>query len=140
MRAARSRLESLERQNFHADTGNIDFIDAGAGPCLLVSHGIFHGSDGGQRSARDVTSGLRVVAPSRFGYLGSTMPAAPTGATQADAFVELLDHLDIDETDVMGISAGTSAAVQLALRHPERAKHLVISSGNWPGSPTSKAP
>ncbi len=140
MRAARSRLESLDRKNFHAGAGNVDFIDAGAGPCLLVSHGIFHGSDGGQRSAGDMTSGLRVVAPSRFGYLGSTMPPKPTGAAQADVFVEILDHLEIDQADVVGISAGTSAAVQLALRHPARVKHLVISSGNWPGSPTSKAP
>lgn len=140
MNDAQSRLESLDRQGFGVDAGYIDFIDAGVGPCLLVSHGIFHGSDGGQRSARDVTAGMRVVAPSRFGYLGSSMPPGATGAAQADAFVELLDHLDIDETDVLGISAGTGAAVQIALRHPDRVTHLVISSGNWPGSPTSKAP
>jgi pimeloyl-ACP methyl ester carboxylesterase len=101
---------------------------------------VFHGCDGGQRSARDVVSGRRVVSPSRFGYLGSTMPENPTGAAQADVFAELLDHLGIKSADVMGISAGTGAAIQTALRHFERVDHLIISSGNWPGSPTSEAP
>lgn len=138
--AARKRLESVESRTVEVDIGTVEYTDVGSGPPLLVSHGIFHGCDGGQRSARDVVSGFRVVAPSRFGYLRSTMPKDATGATQADAFAALLDQLGIDEADVLGISAGTGAAVQLALRHPARVRHLVISSGNWPGSPTSEAP
>lgn len=138
--SARDRLEAVDSRTVRFGSGSVEYTDVGEGPCLLVSHGIFHGCDGGQRSARDVVSGGRVVSPSRFGYLGSTMPENPTGAAQADVFVELLDHLDVDSADVMGISAGTSAAVQLALRHPERVDHLIISSGNWPGSPTSEAP
>lgn len=140
LRAAQARLESVDRRVVQLDSGSVEYTDVGTGPCLLVSHGIFHGCDGGQRSARDVVSGFRVVSPSRFGYLGSSMPENATGADQADVFIALLDHLNIDKTDVMGISAGTSAAVQLALRHPGRVKHVVISSGNWPGSPTSEAP
>lgn len=140
LRAARARLESVDRRTVELDSGTVEYTDAGEGPCMILSHGIFHGCDGGQRSARDVVSGRRVIAPSRFGYLGSTLPERATGADQADAFVALLDRLGIDRTDVIGISAGTSAAVQLALRHPERVGHLVISSGNWPGSPTSEAP
>jgi pimeloyl-ACP methyl ester carboxylesterase len=138
--AARKRLESVESRISQFEAGSVEYMDVGEGPCLLVSHGIFHGCDGGQRSARDVVSGRRVISPSRFGYLGSDMPESPTGAHQADVFADLLDHLDIESADVMGISAGTSAAVQLALRHPERVDHLIISSGNWPGSPTSEAP
>jgi pimeloyl-ACP methyl ester carboxylesterase len=68
------------------------------------------------------------------------MPPAPTSADQADAFAVLLDHLGLDRIDTLGISAGTGAAVQLALRHPDRVAHLVIISGNWPGSPTATAP
>lgn len=138
--AARDRLDSVDSRTVQLDVGLVEYTDVGEGPCLLVSHGIFHGCDGGQRSARDVVSGRRIVSPSRFGYLGSTMPENPTAAAQADVFVDLLDHLGIETADVMGISAGTSAAVQLALRHPTRVDHLIISSGNWPGSPTSESP
>jgi pimeloyl-ACP methyl ester carboxylesterase len=140
IREAKARLDSVDSQSAELDAGSVEYTDVGSGPCLLVSHGIFHGCDGGQRAARDVVSGHRVISPSRFGYLGSSMPDDSTGATQADSFIALLDHLGIETTAVMGISAGTSAAVQLALRHPERVTHLIVSSGNWPGSPTSVAP
>lgn len=46
--------------------------------------------------------------PSRFGYLGSSMPENPTGAAQADVLVDPFNHLGIESADVMGISAGTS--------------------------------
>ena len=96
---------------------------------MLVSHGIFHGCDGGLLAVRDVVEGRRVIVPSRFGYLGSTLPHGASSATQADAFAGLLDHLAIEQVDVVGISAGTGAALQLAMRHPDRIGHLVISSG-----------
>jgi len=137
---ARTRLGALDRTTLPSAYGNLEYAEAGTGSPVLVSHGIFHGCDGGLLSTRDVVANRRVIAPSRFGYLKSAMPPAATPADQADAFVALLDDLGIDKVDLLGISAGTGAAVQLALRHPERVEHLVISSGNWPGSPTAEAP
>ena len=49
----------------------------------------------------------RVIVPSRFGYLGSTLPEGATAADQADVFVELLDHLGLTRVEVMAISAGS---------------------------------
>jgi pimeloyl-ACP methyl ester carboxylesterase len=65
------------------------------------------------------------------------MPPNATPAAQADAFAALLDILGIDQIDVIGCSAGTTSALQLALRHPTRVKHLAIVVGNFPGSPTA---
>jgi pimeloyl-ACP methyl ester carboxylesterase len=138
--AARSRLDLVDRTTITTDWGALEYAERGVGGPVLVSHGIFHGCDGGLLSTRDEIAGRRVVAPSRFGYLGSAMPPDASAAAQADAFVALLDHLGIERADVMGISAGTGAALQTALRHPDRVGHLVISSGNWPGSPTAEAP
>lgn len=138
--AARDRLAQVDAQSIDSSFGQVEFTDSGEGACVLVSHGIFHGCDGGKRAARDVVTGHRVVAPSRFGYLGSSMPENATPKDQADAYVALLDHLGIEKTHILGISAGTSAAVQMALRHPDRLHSIVVSSGNWPGSPTSDAP
>ena len=77
------------------------------------------------------------AARSRFGYLGSSMPAGATPADQADALAALLDALDIGRIDVIGESAGATSALQLALRHPERVTHLAVLVGNLPGSPTA---
>jgi pimeloyl-ACP methyl ester carboxylesterase len=137
---ARHRLATVERQVLDTGFGAVEYLDRGAGEPLLVSHGIFHGCDGGWESVRDIVVDRRVVVPSRFGYLGSTLPDGATAADQAEAFVALLDHLGLRQVDVMAISAGTSAAVQLALRHPERVRHLVLSSANFPGSGTAQAP
>jgi pimeloyl-ACP methyl ester carboxylesterase len=49
----------------------------------------------------------------------------------------LLDQLGIAATDVIAFSAGATSALQLAVRHPGRVRHLVVMSGNWPGSRTA---
>ena len=138
--AALRRLADVDMTIVEAARGPVEYAQNGSGPALLVSHGIFHGADGGLLSVRHLVEGRRVIAPSRFGYLGSPLPPGAAGADQADAFANLLDHLDLGVVDVLGISAGTGPAVQLALRHPDRVRHLVILSGNLPGSPTAVAP
>jgi pimeloyl-ACP methyl ester carboxylesterase len=65
------------------------------------------------------------------------MPPEATPAVQADAFAALLDSLKIGQIDVIGLSAGATSALQLALRHPERVGHLVVMSGNLPGGRTA---
>jgi pimeloyl-ACP methyl ester carboxylesterase len=139
LREAQRRLDAVDRDTISTPFGAVEYAVRGTGEPLLVSHGIFHGCDGALLSVRDLAPGRRVIAPSRFGYLGSALPPVATPADQADAFVALLDHLRLDRTDVVGTSAGTTAALQLGLRHPARVKHLVIISGNLPGSTTAIA-
>jgi pimeloyl-ACP methyl ester carboxylesterase len=135
--AACDRLAGVDRRVVDSRFGAVEYAECGVGQPVLVAHGILHGCDGGLVSVRDTVTGRRVIAPSRFGYLGSDLPAGATPADQADAFAELLDHLGLDQVDVIGISAGTTAALQFALRHPGRVGHLVVMSGSWPGSPTA---
>jgi pimeloyl-ACP methyl ester carboxylesterase len=65
------------------------------------------------------------------------MPPNATPAAQADAFAALLVALGIAEIDVIALSAGATSALQLALRHPGKVKHLAVLVGNLPGSPTA---
>ena len=138
--AAQDRLAAVQRQSVHTSFGTLEYAEAGAGDPVLVSHGIFHGCDGGLLSVRSRLPTRRIIAPSRFGYLGSELPAGATPRDQADAFAALLDRLDLGQVDVVGISAGTTAALECALRHPDRTSHLVVLSGSFPGDPLAVAP
>jgi pimeloyl-ACP methyl ester carboxylesterase len=137
MRAARARLIAVDRHVVSTPWGAVEYAERGSGAPVLVVHGIFHNCVGGLLSVRELFTDRRVIAPSRFGYLGSSMPANATPAAQADAFAALLDALDIRQLDVVGLSAGATSALQLALRHPEKVTHLAVLVGNLPGSPTA---
>lgn len=139
LEAARHRLEMVDREAIPSRCGAIEYVVRGAGRPLLVSHGIFEGCDGALLSVRSLIDGHRVIAPSRFGYVGSDLPPGATPADQADAYVSLLDHLGVERAEVVGVSAGATAALQFSLSHPDRVEHLVIISGNLPGSTTAVA-
>lgn len=137
MSAARARLAAVDHKVVSTKWGLVEYAECGSGPPVLVVHGIFMNCDSGLFSIRGLLADRRVIAPDRFGYHGSSMPPNATPAAQADAFGALLDALAIGQTDVLALSAGTPSALQLALRHPERVKHLAVLVGNLPGSPTA---
>jgi pimeloyl-ACP methyl ester carboxylesterase len=108
-------------------SGKLEYAIAGRGAPLMMIHGTGGGFDQGLRFGQGlVERGLSVIAPSRFGYLGSDFPEDASAAAQADALVELLDHLGIDRLPVAGGSAGALPAAQFALRHPDRCSHLIL--------------
>jgi pimeloyl-ACP methyl ester carboxylesterase len=134
LRTARAQLTALQPRRIETPYGMIQYADQGDGPVVLVVHGIFGGFDAGLRLARLlVPDGFRSIVPSRFGYLGSTLPPNPSPALQADAFAALLDLLGVTSAAVIGVSAGATSALQLALRHPQRVAALLLVSHNVPG-------
>ena len=139
MNAGRARLAAAERHVISTRWGAVEYAERGSGAPVLVVHGIYHHCVGGLLCVRELLPDRRVIAPSRFGYLGSSMPPNATPATQADAFAALLDVLGIGQIDVVALSAGATSALQLALRYPGRVKHLAVLVGNLPESPTAIA-
>jgi pimeloyl-ACP methyl ester carboxylesterase len=79
-----------------------------------------------------IGAGHRFVAPSRFGYLGSSLPAAALPAVQADAHAVLLDALGIDRAAVFGYSGGGPSAIQFAFRHAGRTTALILMASALP--------
>lgn len=132
--AAYKRLGALPSRTVTLPAGPVEYLDQGEGPAVLLLHGIFGGHDAALRLAEpDVLAGYRQVAPSRFGYLGTPMPAQPSVDLQADTHAALLDTLGIDRVLALAGSAGTTSALELALRHPERVAGLILLSSNAPG-------
>jgi 2-hydroxy-6-oxonona-2,4-dienedioate hydrolase len=107
--------------------GTVEYAAEGTGTPVLVLHGTGGGWDQGLFAARGlVAHGFRIIAPSRFGYLRTPLPADPSPAAEADTWACFLDALGLDRVPVMSFSAGTAPALQLALRHPDRVSSLVL--------------
>lgn len=106
--------------------GTMEYAEAGEGPAILMLHGSGGGFDQGLAIAAPlVARGYRVIAPSRFGYLGSDFPEDPGHDAQADALTDLLDRLRLERVIVIGVSAGAVPAISFAIRHPARCEALV---------------
>jgi pimeloyl-ACP methyl ester carboxylesterase len=117
-------------------TGDVEFARFGEGRPVLVLHGAGQGWDGGVDWARRrLGDSSDVLAVSRFGYLGSALPAGATTALQAVAYAGLLDASGIERVDVVGLSAGSMTAIRFAGQHPDRVRRLVLES---PMLPTRK--
>ena len=129
-REARFQAASrLFRQSTLIDTraGTLEYAIAGNGPPLMMIHGTGGGFDQGLLFAAELRqNGFKVIAPSRFGYLGSAFTDDASPAHQADTLVSLLDHLGIERLPVAGGSAGALSAAEIALRHPDRCSHIVL--------------
>ena len=107
--------------------GPIQYAVAGDGAPLLVIHGAGGGFDQGLDFVEPlIRSGFRVIAVSRFGYLGTPLPADASAPAQARAHACLLDALGIRSAGVFGGSAGAPSAMQFAILFPERTSHLVL--------------
>jgi pimeloyl-ACP methyl ester carboxylesterase len=107
--------------------GPIEYEQAGQGVPLLMVHGSGGGHDQGMDFAGFLAQqGVRVIAPSRFGYLRTPLPADASPQAQADAHACLLDALGVQRAAVVGVSAGALSATQMAIRHPQRVSALIL--------------
>jgi 2-hydroxy-6-oxonona-2,4-dienedioate hydrolase len=119
--------------------GDVEYVDQGTGPTVVLVHGAGGGYDQGLLIGRTfVGEGYRFIAPSRFGYLRSSIPRDGSPAAQADAYAALLDSLGVGRVAVVAFSDGGPSALQFALRHPDRTAALVMMSAkSQTPSPTS---
>jgi 2-hydroxy-6-oxonona-2,4-dienedioate hydrolase len=109
--------------------GPVAHASGGAGAPVLAIHGAGGGHDQGRLLAEAfLPPGHHWIAPSRFGYPGSPLPAVASTAAQADAFAALLDGLGIERATVIAMSGGGPPALQFALRHPTRTEALILLS------------
>lgn len=109
--------------------GPVECASFGEGPAVLALHGAMGGYDQALLLARTAgTPGFRYLAPSRPGYLGTSLSLGRTPQEQADLYRDLLDALGIQRAAVMAVSGGGPSALQFALSHPDRCWGLVIIS------------
>ena len=105
VKESKERLAAYGAETVQLSYGNMSYVDTGEGETILSVHGIFGGYDQAYDTCKDFSSDYRIIAPSRFGYLGSDILGDGTPAEQATAYVELLDKLGIDKVYLLATSA-----------------------------------
>ena len=126
VRESKDRLAAYNARTAALSNGDMTYVDSGEGEVILSVHGIFGGYDQAHDTCKDFCSDYRIIAPSRFGYLGSDISGDGTPAEQAAAYVELLDKLGVDKAYLLATSAGGSVAIRFALDYPHRTKGLIL--------------
>jgi pimeloyl-ACP methyl ester carboxylesterase len=122
------RLPLLEIHDFPVGRQRISTLTMGAGPDVLLLHGL-----GGTRAsffetAAALSRHYRVHAPDFPGFGSSSKP--PLGAYNAQWFAEsmlgLMDELRIDRAHIVGNSMGGRVAVEMGLIAPRRVGALAL--------------
>ena len=119
------RLEALKSGSRVIDTemGQIEYVLKGErSPIMLY----VHSSPGGYDSAPAAGSNFRVLAPSRPGYLSTSIEVGRTPKEQARSYAVLLDALEVREPVlVMAISGGGPSGIAFSAMYPEKTAGLL---------------
>lgn len=126
-----------------ANIANMDVVQTGSGPDLLLLHSLLAERSVFDRALPDLATDYRVTLPNLPGY-GTTPPLPadnPSVADYADFIAGMMDELDLpDDTAVLGNGAGGFMSVALAIRHGDRLGKVIFAD-TGPGFPEpAKAP
>src|SRR5215472_3972855 len=116
------------------ELGLIEYRSVGQGPAVLVlngGHTNCHSPLG--HEAFFLAQGYQLIVPSRPGYGRTPSSTGKRAEAFAEALVSLLDHLQLEQVIVVGISAGGPTALQLAGRHPERVSKVILQNAATDG-------
>ena len=112
VKSSEENLAAYGAKTTHLSYGDMSYVDKGKGEVILSVHGIFGGYDQAYNTCENFNTDYRIIAPSRFGYLGSDVLGNGTPAEQATAYIELLDELGIEKVYLLATSAGGSIAIR----------------------------
>jgi len=104
----------------------------GAGEPLVLLHGAYMTIDAMGEILPSLAETRRVIAVELQGHGRTADIDRPlTYEQMADDVAALLRHLEIEKADVFGYSMGGGVALQVAIRHPEVVRKLVVASASY---------
>ena len=122
---------NAKNENIKINGADFDYISFGTGRDVLI---MLPGVGDGFKTAKGVAVPFaymyRVFAESFRVYVFSRrndMPEGFTTADMADDLSDIMDALGLGSAHIFGVSQGGMIAQQLAIRHPEKVKSLVLS-------------
>jgi len=116
---------AAERVSIHAQ--RLCYRRGGAGPVLLLLHGIGDSSRAWIPAMRLLQRRYTVLAPDLPGHGSSSNPIGDYSlGSHASSMRDLLDLLSIERVTVVGQSFGGGVAMQFAYQFPSRCERLVL--------------
>ncbi|GAA5236337.1 alpha/beta hydrolase [Verticiella sediminum] len=112
----------------------LHYEEAGSGTPILFVHEFGGDWRSWEPQMRYFTRRYRCITYSARGYPPSDVPTDPERYSQAiavDDMVDVLDGLGIDRAHIVGLSMGGFATLHFGLRHPDRARSLVVAGAGY---------
>lgn len=112
----------------------LNVIDEGGGPPVLMLHGFTGTAESWSGIARGLVCRWRVLRVDLLGHGRSSCPEDPRRYAlelAASDLLALMDALGVGEFAVLGYSLGGRTALHLALKAPERVKALILESASY---------
>jgi pimeloyl-ACP methyl ester carboxylesterase len=132
-----SHLPGFAERHTEARGVRLRWFEAGAGPVVVLVHGLGGAASNWTLVAHGLTARCRVVVPDLPGHGGST--ALPAPAETLDPYADRVAAL-LDEPAVLaGHSTGGLTALRLAARHPRLVRGLLLAAPSGIGSSTRRS-
>jgi pimeloyl-ACP methyl ester carboxylesterase len=112
--------------------------ETGDGAPVLFVHEFAGDHRSWEPQVRALGRRYRCIAYNARGYPPSDVPQDPAAYSQARAVedaIAVLDALDVERAHVVGLSMGGFATLHLGLRHPARARSLVVAAAGYGAQP-----
>lgn len=104
----------------------------GEGRPTLLLHGAYGTTGLWGELLPGLAAGRQIIAADPQGHGRTTDIDRPIRyESMADDYAALLDHLGIEQVDVIGYSMGGGTALRLAIQHPERIRRQVVASASY---------
>jgi pimeloyl-ACP methyl ester carboxylesterase len=108
--------------------GPIEYRLEGHGPTIVVLNGGHCSRETRLSHERLSAFGFSVLTPSRPGYDSTPSETGRTAQEAAAAIAGLMDALEIQTVDMIGISASGPTALAFAKQYPSRIRKLILES------------
>jgi len=120
---------TLQERWLEARGGRLRYLVAGAGPPLVLVHGLGGSATNWCELAPLLAERHRLVIPDLPGHGGSAPLAGVSGLQPyADRVAAVMAHEGIDRAPVVGHSLGGLVVLRLALRRPEHVSAVVLAA------------
>jgi pimeloyl-ACP methyl ester carboxylesterase len=111
---------------------NLSYEVHGQGPPLILLHGAYMTAGMMAPLVPGLAATRQVIVPEMQAHGRTADADRPlTYEQMADDTAALARHLELGQADVVGYSMGGGVALQLAIRHPELVRRLVIISAGF---------